>query len=104
MTSAGVSGPGVLWAWGASSLSDSWRATMKLSANGIGNALWVAAALMLPGVWLPYILSPNHPAWAMDYSSAEFVIHAIQNCVMDAGTLLAAGAVVKLLGEIRDQK
>lgn len=75
---------------------------MKLSAVGLAKALWIAAAVLVIAEWIPVLTMSypvNYPGQPLRYM---MILQTLGLNVQTGGVLAALGAVVYLLGEIRD--
>ena len=72
---------------------------MKLSAHKFAIAVWIGAAFIVVSEWLFYFPSID----LTTTPSIEQFISMVGRSALYGGGLAALGAIVQLLGEIRDQ-
>lgn len=77
-------------------------AIMTFSAVGFAKSLWIAAAMLVFAEWIP-VLTMTYPANGPgEPLRVMMILQTLGLNIQTGGILAALGAVVYLLGEIRD--
>ncbi len=76
---------------------------MKLDAQKFARALWILAGVLIVAQqvaeYLPWVEFPNQ----QQHLDLRVVLAMLGNSILYAGGIVALGAIIHLLGEIRDR-